>query len=245
VCALVLDAPPPGNSTSDAAYVCSAHLQHLGLSDGALVDLTATASGSMYTRTVRVQLLGAVVPPDAPSWHAAVGSDSQEGAACLVGVSPLTAHNLGLLHQLQPFLQQAGAAGGARDAPAATPAGMLQLRPAADSATAAAGLQQRVQGVRVAVAGSVVIRKVGQPLVTPLSGLPVAATAAGSTGRSEQQQPSGPEAAAAAAAGSSEGGAADGTPAAREDTAAPGGGSSADSDELLEQLQKHFTQRCR
>lgn len=287
--AIVLDTPPLGLNTTaytaPAAYLPQSQLQHLRLSDGdAVLLMHAVGPGALgrnatsVCRTARVQL---VAVPDA-AWQAAAAPcrcssnsssrdgifSSQAAAACTtIGLSPLTAHNLGLLHQLQPFLAgegpgQGGFSNEASSGPDAGPTSassalrrtacfVLQLEPAEVPALTPPPQQQL--SVAGPIAESVTICKVGQPLVTPLSGLvrglsaeaasaaapnpsSTAGAAAGGSSSNEQQLPSGPGVTGAASNG-----------AASEyaDAASSSGAAEDSSNELLLQLQAHFLQHAR
>lgn len=248
--AAVLEVVPPGinsrSATADAVFVSAVTLKTLQLHEGCWVDITHNCSsraGASCSRTVRAQ----VVCPAAP-WDLSAAAISSQTSSCsssssnvCVGLSPLLAHNLGLLHQLRPFCEAGANSSSSNNnsmpgsAPVATTAAVwqLQLEVVQDSA----GPPQGQQLVAEQVANSVVICKVGQPLMDPLAGISAPSTHSsgdeaqdksveqgnGQVGAAEQEQP-----------GSSSGG----QPAVRPDP-------DPDEDQLLELLQAYFTQHTR
>lgn len=245
VLAAVLDTVPAGVgsqwATADAVYVPRSTLQALSLKEGSWVLLAHhISSSSRQQRAVRAQ----VVSPQGAWCPAAAGSTSSPDAVA-VGISPLLAHNLGLLHQLSAFSGDAAAAKGCcSNSQQQQDAGyLLQLQPVQQHQQQHQQHQQhQQQQQQQQVAQSVTICKVGQPLVSPVAGVPAPA----STSSSSSVPPSGTQEASAAADGQPLVGHSSSSGQQQQGSSV---GSSADpegdGEELLQLLQAHFTQHTR
>jgi len=246
--AAVLEVVPPGigssSATADAVFVSSVTLKNLQLHEGCWVDITHTCSsraGASCSRTVRAQVVCPAAPWDLPAAasNTQASSCSSSSSKLCVGLSPLLAHNLGLLHQLRPFCEAGATSSSGRvpgSAPVATTTAAVwqfQLEVVQDSA----GPSQGQQLVAEQVAKSVVICKVGQPLMEPLAG--ISARSPHSSGAEAQDKPMEQGNGQAGAAEQEQPGSSSGAqPAGRPDP-------DPDEDQLLELLQAYFTQHTR
>lgn len=254
--ALVLDAVPAGTrqhaTTADAVYVPREALKPLGgLQSGCWVDLSYDTC-QQCSRAVRVQVV-AVAGELSVASSSCKHTETEAAGGVVVGISPLTAHNLGLMQQLGPFSADASATSAAAAAAVVAPLFDLQLQPVDVYAQPPQQQQkqQQQQGSVVVVAPShtaqsVVICKVGQPLVTPLAGLTGASINTNNNTGSSGSTP----ASAADGQQQQEGGVENTNNNSSSSRGESGGGGdsqqqSGDGDELLELLQTHFTQRTR
>lgn len=245
--AAVLDTPIQ-YSTSDAedvVYIAQAVLERLCPTCCTLVDLInpqAANSTGHGKRTVRVRLLPVQDPP-------------VPGSITAVALPPMVAHNLGLTYQVQPFMT-AGAVGNnnhdknnkqqlsghQQQRNNHTPAlHLLQLRPVVEDShstttvSATNGPKDHSSSRSIRVAQSVTICKVAQPVVTPLGA--AGSSSRGSSSAGDRQQQGVDRAAAAGGAQAAE--------IAQQGDLGSSSSSSSESDELLQQLQKHFTRQRR
>lgn len=250
--AAVLDIPIAASSadTEDVVYIAQAVLERLCPTCCTWVDLTNThawSSSGERKRNVRVKLVPVPEPPI-------------PGSVTAVGIPPMVAHNLGLTYQLQPFMTTGSAGSGLNNTWTANPTEHqhqsychtptlypLQLRPVAEDShstttvSATSRPKDHSSSRTVRVAQSVTICKVAQPVVTPF----VAATSSrrdsslSSNGNSSRQQ-------GTDSAGTAEGGGGGGMGEAGQlDEAAATSRSNSNDDELLQQLQNHFTRQRR
>jgi predicted kinase len=226
VAARVLDSPldGPGTTSSnsgaaasaaDATVALSTHdIRHLCLHSGASVVLSNVAA-TPARRSCRAAVVAAAADEgvSAHSHDAEEGSTTAAASQPELGLPPLLAYNLGLLYQLQPFLQDpaddaaaatVAAAGSKTPTPGAAPPPPpfdLQLAPTPEHHIGGTG---RPIHAAAAAAAAVTICKVPQPSLDPLLLVGDHAAGDGAGGGSGGSAGAGGAADGAAAAGSSQ-----------------------------------------